>query len=264
MGKEIDALEKYFVNGGHLNYYGSGVNVQSFVNDLNPQNIYIGDAPDFYIKSDDDVLVIEHFEFDCYKASRKGSEHRQELARIQRKEDAMKPTEKGVALHETIHGESSYENYICNVTRSFNEHYSHIELYFDNLKNAGIIKDRSKVKVLFFVEDVSPLGTVVFGEQNNATGLITVSLAQSREFLDLLRESPLVDYVLACSSYNNEREIWFIDRSELNAYYEHVIDYSSLQFLSFKPHVISCKIFIPDEVINRHDEKEDTGTDEPL
>ena len=59
LGKEIDALEKYFVNGGHLNYYGSGVNVQSFVNDLNPQNIYVGDAPDFYIREKDSIILFE-------------------------------------------------------------------------------------------------------------------------------------------------------------------------------------------------------------
>ncbi len=264
MGSEINALKKYIVNGGHLKYHGSGVSARKFVEALEPQNMYASDAPDFFIKTGDLVLIIEHFEFDCYKVTRKGSEHRREAARIQRKEDALQPTEEGVTLHEVIRGESSYEEYINNVTRSFNEHYSHIDLYFENLKKAGIITDSSTVKVLFFVEDVSPLGTVVVGQHDDATGIMMVSLADSREFLDLLSNSPRVDYVLACASYNNENEIWFIDRSELDSYYEHVMDYSSLRFLSFKPQVIAYKMLVPDEKMNQRDEKENTRNDEPL
>lgn len=257
MGNELNAFEKYLFNGGEIHYHGEGGNVRSFVDMLEPQNIHVNrDAPDMYIQKGDTVVIVEHFEFDSYKATKKGSEHRQELARIRRKEDSLLPTEAGVRLHEEIQGVSSYENYLSNVTRSFNEHYAHIDLYIENLKKEGVITDSSTVKVLFFAEDVSPLGTVVIQQDDDASGIMMVTLSDCKEFLDLLSKSCRVDYVLACSSYNNEWLVWFIDQSELETYYDHVIEYSTLQFLHFKPQVISYKMLLPDNQLNEQSQKE--------
>lgn len=257
MGNELNAFEKYLSSGGEIHYHGSGNNVRFFVDMLEPKNVHINrDAPDMYIQKSDVVVIVEHFEFDCYKATRKGSEHRQELARIRRKEDALIPTEAGVSLHEQIRGNSSYENYLNNVTRSFSEHYAHIDLYLENLKNEGVITESSTVKVLFFAEDISPLGTVVVQPEGDTSGIMMVTLSDSREFLDFLRHNGRVDYVLACSSYNSERLIWFIDQAELETYYEHVKDYSAMRFLHFNPQVISYKMLLPDEKMKAQSQKE--------
>ena len=251
MRSELEALKKYIFNGGKISYNCDESSVCSFVELLKPEYFYLFDAPDMFVKKDDYVLIIEHFAFDCYKVKKKGSEHRRELARIQRKEDAMQPTEDGTKLHEVVHGESSYEDYIANVTRSFYEHYSHIDLYQQNLKNAGIITEKTKVEVMFFIEDVSPLGTVVFNSESEDGGIVMVTLADSKEFLDLLNNNNRLDYVLACSTYNNTREIWFIDCHQLDEYYGHVIDYASMQFLNFKPHVVAFKKLVPEEQLEQ-------------
>lgn len=146
LGNEVDAFAKYLANGGQIHYFGNGDGVREFAGVFHPQYMHVDDAPDFFFAKDDLVILFEHFEFDCYKSTRKGSDHRRELARIQRKEATVLPTEKGVSFHEAIHGRSSYEDYISNVTRSFNEHYSHIDQYINNLRNKGIISDCTKVK----------------------------------------------------------------------------------------------------------------------
>lgn len=255
MKREIEALITYITEGGRLFYNGDGESARAFGEKLKPEFFYSGEAPDFFIKDNDDVIIFEHFEFDCYKASRKGSEYRREEARIQCSEDAMKPTESGTTLHEVIHGDSSYQYYIENVTRSFHKHYSNIDTYIQNLIRAGAINDHTNVKVAFFIEDVSPLGTMVYKRDGQDDGLIHVSLADSKEFLDLLKENERVDYVLACASPENEREVWFIDREQLNAYYENVIDYASMEFLRFQPHVITYKVQVPNEKLRKSDKQ---------
>ncbi len=245
--KELEAFRKYIAESGSMFYFGDGKSAMSFGEKLKPEYFFCGEAPDFYIKENDNVLIMEHFEFDCYKVTKKGSEHRREEARIQRREDAIKPTESGTTLHDVIHGDSSYDYYIENVKRSFLEHYSKIDTYILNLTKAGVINKQSVVKVVFFIEDVSPLGTTVFKREGPSDGLIHVTLSDSREFLDLLKENDRVDYVLACSSYDNKQEVWFIDREQLNSYYENVIDYSSMQFLRFQPHVVAYKVQVPNE-----------------
>ena len=238
METEIEAVIKYFKNGGQLHYYGSEFKAAKIA-DLLPeyQYLYSGDAPDMFFKKDDLVIIIEHFEFDCYKATQKGSDFRRELARIQRNEEAVPSTEEGEVLRDVIHGSSSYEYYISNVTKAFKEHYAHIDLYIDNLRKSGAIDKNSHIKVLFFIEDVSPLGCVAVERTNSESELVLVTLAESREFLDLLRDNTRVDFVLACSSYSNEPYIWFIDRTELDAYYEQALDYHSMRFAEFTPRV---------------------------
>lgn len=79
----------------------------------------------------------------------------------------------------------SYDDCLANATRSFITYYKHISMYKDNLTKDGIIKDTTIVKTMFLIEDVSPIGTMVFSDDSES-GIAPVILAHSPEFLELV------------------------------------------------------------------------------
>ena len=145
-------------NGADIHYYGSDCNVRRFIDVCARNPIVQLEGPDFYLVTDEIVYIIEHFEFTSYKENRKGSAYRQEESRIQRRIDGTIPTTEPTVLHDVIHGVQTYQYYTDNVTRSFKTHYSRIIDYVDHLKQVGILKQQ-ELKVIFFIEDVSPLGS---------------------------------------------------------------------------------------------------------
>ena len=243
MKSEISAILKY-MNGGKVHYMGSEERIHEFVDMIYPDRIKVGDAPDFFVDDGQTVLIIEHFAFDCYRATSKGSAHRRELARIQRKEDSIEATEEGVIIHDVINGKPSYQDYIRNVVRSFNEHYNQIDNYITNLKRLGAITDNKQVRTAFLIEDTSPIGSIVLRREGNNVELEPVCLAFCKEFLDVLRNSPKLDFVLSCASKEN---VWLIDCHDLQEYYDHSIDYASMDFVTTPPQVIAGMMLVPNE-----------------
>ncbi len=239
----IQTLQHYFSgeNGTELHYFGNGIGAKEFANLYQFGERFVGDSLDMLIKSKRVSLIIEHFEFDCYRANHKGSQNKKEQARISRAEQKIAPTESGTLHHDQINGLSSYEFYVNNVCSNFKEHYARIPKYKKNLQAHGLISASEEVKTLFLIDDVSPLGTMTADEH----GAMPVVLACCKEFLDLLSVSDYVDYVLACSSAGSNEYIWFIDRDEIKYYYKEIRDYASMQFLDFTPQVVGFKIIIP-------------------
>ena len=247
MNEAVETLKKYLSNEiNTVHYHGNDSLVSRFCDVLYYGKTVECDAPDMYIKIDNEIWILEHFEFDCYKANRKGSTYKREKNRIDRAESELEPSEKGVVFHDTIKADSSYVNYIDNVTRSFRSHYEKVEQYKKNLLEEKIADDKTDFKIIFLVDDVSPLGSSYVDERGIWRPIV---LSHSKKFLQLLEESPLVDGVLSVSCGNSEKYIWFIDRRQINEYYNNVEDYDSCKFMDFKPHVVGVKIAIPDELI---------------
>ena len=239
------AHEHYFsdTTGNTVYFHGSDSGAL-FVRDMLTNGmLHPGDAPDLVITHDNVALIIEHFEFDSYRVTRKGSCSRTEQARIDRKFNEQ-PI--GSVYIDRIKGASSYDDYLANATRSFTIHYKHISMYKKNLKKDGIIKDTTIVKTMFLIEDVSPIGTMVFSEESD-TGIAPVVLAQSPEFLELLAQSPNVDYVLCCSSAGQHEYIWLIDRDEIDCYRENACDYKKMRFIFSNPNVVCGSIMLPNK-----------------
>ena len=204
-------------------------------------------APDLFFVKDRLVLIVEHFEFDCYKRTKKGSSFRSEEARIEREFNALPMKENSSVMHATIDAKSSYEYYINNVKQSFDEHYDRIDTYVQNLTKIGVVKEDSDVKVMFLIDDVSPLGTMTvdnsagWGENDRHP----IVLGACKDFLDFLSERKKVNYVLACSSYGSEPYIWFINQNDLKVYQESAIDYSAREFIPIKVNVILGAVIVP-------------------
>lgn len=255
----IKTMEQYFSTDGKMHYFGDDTAV-TWLNSVFASSIpYVGDAPDMFFKKGELVIIIEHFEFDCYRATKKGSSFRREEARIQRAFDSTPMSGNSLMIHDEIHGQSSYADYLNNVKRSFAEHYARIDQYIENLTEAGAITVASTVKVVFLIDDVSPLGSIMIDNDapwgSDATCII--ELSRCKEFLDLLSSSPKVDYVIACSSFGSKRIVWFIDRDNIQEYYDHVADYESMSFLQTNPFVLTGKMLIPNEEINRQSSVDD-------
>lgn len=235
----IIAFAKYFGTNekNTIHFHGSEENVSAFLMVMEKYSIKRFDAPDFYIKDDRNriVYIIEHFEIDCYKKGRKGSGFRLEESRIYK---TIKELQKEYAYeeyHDIISAETSYDFYINNVIKTFEKHYNHIQLYKDNLKTFLSFNEDWQFKVVFFIEDVSPLGTQVY--DRNSSEMKLVNIASSIEFLTNFKAKEDVDFILSCSSCNNENDIWFIDRNNLDEYVNNAENYSQMQFMNWKPNV---------------------------
>lgn len=235
----IRALVKYFGTNekNTIRFHGSKDNLCDFLMAEEEYTIKGFDAPDFYIKDDKNriVYIIEHFEIDCYKKGRKGSGFRLDESRIDKRIKEFQKEYAEGEYHDIISAETSYDFYIKNIIETFEKHYNHIQLYKDNLNTFLSLNDNWHFKVMFFIEDVSPLGTQAYDRSTSEMKL--VNIAASKEFLTFYKEKEEVDYILSCSSCNNENDIWFIDRNNLDEYVNNAENYSQMQFMDWNPHV---------------------------
>jgi len=245
MTREFEVFRTYINEAGGIRTYQEITADSYFAYMLKTGEIVFDrDHPDMYIRSGDDILIIEHFEFDSYPRKKgKGSEFRREESRIDRKLDELEYHEHGRTLIDSIHGDSSYENYIANAEHSFMKHYGEIEKYKDRLRDEGIITSRSKVKVLFFIEDVSPLGSIA-GTHAWSNDTEQVTLARSKEFIEFLKGHDKLDFILAANEYSGKKSLWFIDCAQLPVYETQAVDYKSLGFISFHPQVAGGRIWL--------------------
>ena len=128
------------------------------------------------MKKDNIVYIIEHFEFDCYSSTRKGgSSFRLEEARIEKRIRKVIPTEEGTITHDIIVAKSSYSDYI------------------KHLSESNIIKDNDIIKVVFLIEDVSPVGTRAYNRGDGYAGeMVPIVLANCAEFLELMKSDTVI------------------------------------------------------------------------
>ena len=253
VNEAVLTLTNYFGNpeGNKVHYFGLQDKVQDVLNVLFSGERIIRDFPDMVAIKDDVLIIVEHFEFDCFKCTRKGSVNRKEQARIDSEFEKLPATENGTIHHDTIKGESSYQDYLSNIHKNFCEHYDKVSDYKKRLISEGIIKDNMVVKMMFLIDDVSPIGTMAVDYSQTDPQIEPVILAQSPEFLKLLEESSDIDYVLCCSSAGDSRFVWFIDQENLDEYMEIACDYKNMSFLDSNPHVVSGKILISKNEIEK-------------
>ena len=244
MKHELEAIRDFLLKAEEIRYFGEDNSLRCFVDMFFHGDLHIGDAPDFYISMNNEIMIVEHFEFDSYGVNRKGSIHRQELAKIERMNSKIPYTESGELRHVEMQGRTSYRNYIDNASRSFDDHYAHVDMYIDNLRKAQIINEKLEVKIVFLIEDVSPLGSVAVKYNGDDPPFIPMNLAFCKEFIELIENKDMVDYIIACSSYGNVNETWFIDLQQLEEYRKQAIDFAAMEFVDFSTHVLTYKRLI--------------------
>ena len=149
------------------------------------QNMIPYERPDILSLYDNKIVAIEHFEFDSYKNTSKGSNFKIQKNTI---EQTMKKKiyqelqeKKEVWKHDVIENTSSLQQYYDNFKKVLLSHIDNISEYKEH-----IITDfgnKRKIEFWFFVEDVTPLGNYCYKKDDEHPRLL---LPFSKEILDIL------------------------------------------------------------------------------
>ncbi len=237
----MDTIKKYFGKETSMLFLGERDTAQEIADFFTKGDRYVGDDPDMAILFNGICLAVEHFEFDCYKNNRSGSENRKESSRIERAFDSIPAREMNKLFHDQINGESSYEQYIQNITKTFEKHYVRIEEYKRHLQELRIFDENTPIKMAFLIEDSSPLGAKTYDADGRQYPIV---LSQSKEFLALMRNNTDVDYVIACSYDGAKDVIWLIVQEKLEEYETNSVDYANMSFMNIEPQVLGFHIEI--------------------
>ena len=246
MNRKIDECElKRIID----NYFNRNYNAKVFyqidqqVLDSVINNCKVFEKPDVYSIYEEIVIGIEHFEFDCYKNSRKmGSEFKKINDDIKKDFDEVKKNElkqkKKVVKYYKIEEPTSLEYYYSNFEKAFIKHYKKIEEYTEHL-HVELNCPRDKIKFIFFAEDVSPLGSLF---QSTKNGKITPLLPiYSKSIRELLKNSSLVEFLVVGFVNNSNHEFVIIENRKdiLDKFEEENADIIEGDLIHFKPEVIA-------------------------
>lgn len=237
-------VSKYFAENDSAITY-SNFN-QDEVNKLF-QNMRSYERPDILSIYDNKIVAIEHFEFDSYKNTSKGSNFKIQESIIEnkmRKEIDMNLKDKGeVMLHDHIENNSNLNQYYDNFKKVLLSHIDNINEYKEH-----IISDYGKEKEIefwFFAEDVTPLGSYYYRRSNLHPSLL---LPFSKENIDILRQHKEIKGIIfgiyamnkykLVLMYNDDETLNKIENDE----YFKVEEY---EYMTFTPQTTGFAILIP-------------------
>ncbi len=207
-----------------VSYFNSGINTF--------------DRPDGFCKYNNNVLIIEHFEFDSSYKNKKGSTNRQELFRTSN----IKPNkeEKIQIYRDKIKCNYTIENYIHNAIFNLNAHYSKIKSYKTNLINEKIITNNCDVNILFCIEDTTILGNI-----DSIKGK-PLFLPYCAEFIKVVENLNEIDYFLFGSSFGSQDFSWFSSNSQISNYKTKQFCQNDTQIANLTPQTMMSFVQISD------------------
>ena len=153
---EINKIQKYISQRGEVQCY-PGITedkVQAIFRNLSQY-----EQLDLLSSYKDSIVAIEHFEFDSHKNTRKGSNYKKSLSKIQKDFDEKLQSELAPVTIQTsqISDNGGLEQYFENFRTVFNQHVAKMPQYIERVKTE---KNCDDVEMWFFAEDVTPLGNV--------------------------------------------------------------------------------------------------------
>lgn len=193
------------------------------------------ERPDGYSVWVDELLILEHFEFDNTKTTRNGSKQQIQYADTEREMSAYLKKSGGVyTAHEYLDKKGKY--YVENFTRQFHSHYGKIKVYKENvLKELGI--KYHKIYVAFVINDNSCLGSYYKKDDQN----IYIDLLYTKEFLDVFEQCPKVDFIFFTMLDNEEHKVAsFMSRMTIDEHRKNQIGLSDIGSLSDRGIEVSC------------------------
>lgn len=151
------------------------------------QNMRAYERPDILSVYDNKIVAIEHFEFDSYKKTRKGSNFRIQdnviNQKMKRKMMSELADKKDIWLHDEIKNTGSLQQYYNNFKTVLLAHIDNIPEYRNHITSD--FENEKDIEFWFFVEDVTPLGNYACGSGETKPRLL---LPFSKENLDILRK----------------------------------------------------------------------------
>ena len=151
------------------------------------QNMISYERPDILSIYDNKIVAIEHFEFDSYKNSRKGSNFKiqENILECKMQEQInLKLKDKGeIMLHDHIKNSSSLNQYYNNFKKVLLSHINNINDYREHfISDYG---NEKEIEFWLFAEDVTPLGSYYYRKNNINLSLL---LPFSKENIAILRQ----------------------------------------------------------------------------
>ena len=135
---------------------------------------------------DNKIVAIEHFEFDSYKNTRKGSDFKIQdniiEQKMQKEINSNLKDKDEIMIHDQIENNSSLKQYYDNFRKVLLSHIDNIPEYKEHIIND--FGDKKEIEFWFFVEDVSPLGSY-YRKTNIHPSLL---LPFSKENIEILKQ----------------------------------------------------------------------------
>jgi len=226
-------IKKYFRQDHTvIVYYDLDQELFNKVVDINHIGMY--EKPDILSIFDNKIVGIEHFEFDSFKKSGKGSDFRIKDGTLKRDlqktmhEELLKKDSTTVCGH--IDSTCSLSNYFNNFKKIFLDHYEKIDSYIEHIEeDYGTDKE---ISICFFAEDVTPLGNYFMNRKNSMHPCLLNPL-YSDEIIQLLRKCQKVKYLIIGTCAMGEDKLIIIENKKA------VLD----KFLNERPQVTEENYF---------------------
>lgn len=195
-------------------------------------NLTLFESPDIYGKINNEILILEHFEFDG------SEENKEENGKIIKGMDGVAKEYKAIKEFKQFDRENdrgelvlpmnyyqTVENYIKNFTKHFNNHYKKINKYIENLKDKKIVDNETVIYTGFFIENKIP---PIF---NNYGDIEEINLLTTKQFIEVFDDSQLLDIVLFGGLFNEKPRLFYIDRSLIGNHKSDLRDLDNIEFL---------------------------------
>ena len=205
------------------------------------------ERPDILSIYDNKIVAIEHFEFDSYKNTRKGSNLKIQENFIEKEMknriNSELKTKDEVVVHDEIKNTSNLQQYYDNFKKVFLSHIDNIPEYREHIgQDFGNEKD---IEFWFFAEDVSPLGSYYIKKGNSKPRLL---LPFSKEIIDILREHKEIKGMIFGIYAMNEYKMVLMyndDKTLNNLENNEYFKVNNEEFMSFTPQTTGFAIKIP-------------------
>lgn len=175
-------------------------------------------APDMFSVLEDKIIIIEHFQFDASRATRKGMKGLCKENELKRRIDnyAAGNESSEWSLEKTDY-EISFSDWQNNFENTFNNHYKKINTYINNV-TSYLNKPNNNIITGFLIENEFPpiinKNEKFFGE---------LPYYATKQFWDFFFQKEKVGFVIFMGGLYGKRQITYIDHKSMN-YIEHIID----------------------------------------
>lgn len=170
-------------------------------------NLIAFEKPDMYAELENKIIIIEHFEFDASKRTRKGMKGKLE-------ETLLSQRIYSAPIDDTFHFdkgdyEISLEDWQDNFEYVFDSHYHKIQIYKDSIQKTLDVNEKEIVVGFFIENQFSPIVCV---DDN----LKEIPYFETVQFSNKIKNSHDLDFILFGCYYDGRPQIFYFDSESFN------------------------------------------------
>lgn len=183
-------------------------------------NLNSFESPDMYSVLEDKVIILEHFEFDSSKHSRKGMKGKQEESLLEKRIASAAPD--SIFRCDWGNYSISLADWKSNFERIFDSHYNKISEYKRAVLQQLNIYQKKPVLVGFFIENqYAPIVSCTNRQHEELYYFETI------QFAEKIADRKNLDFILFGGWYNQKPQIFYIDCKDCaNLKNKNVVDLS--------------------------------------